>query len=81
MDIDLSPEDLAFRDEVRGFLQDNAHKPKEDYNAWRLNWFKLARITSPKPWMNYRTICYPNDVSARARFSTPVEISSSFVAV
>ncbi len=43
MDIDLSPEDLAFREEVRTFLTENAHKPSEDYMKWRLNWFKLAR--------------------------------------
>ncbi len=43
MDIDLSPEDLAFKAEVQAFLSGNAHKPGEDYNEWRLNWFKLAR--------------------------------------
>ncbi len=43
MDIDLSSEDLAFRDEVKEFLDSNAYKNGEDYNAWRLNWFKLAR--------------------------------------
>ena len=31
MDVDLSSEDLAFQDEVRAFLADNAHDPKTDY--------------------------------------------------
>ncbi len=43
MDIDLSQEDLNFRNEVREFLTTTAYKNGEDYNAWRLNWFKLAR--------------------------------------
>lgn len=43
MDIELSSEDLAFREEVRTFFTDNAHKPGQDYNEWRLDWFKLAR--------------------------------------
>ncbi len=43
MDIDLSPEDLAFQDEVRSFLADNAYRNGDDYNKWRLNWFDLAQ--------------------------------------
>jgi len=43
MDIELSAEDLAFRDEVRSFLADNAHDGKSDYAAWRMNWFAKAR--------------------------------------
>ncbi len=43
MDIDLSAEDLKFQNQVREFFTANAYKPGEDYNAWRLNWFKLAR--------------------------------------
>jgi hypothetical protein len=43
VDIDLSPEDLKFQSQVREFFTANAYKPGEDYNAWRLNWFKLAR--------------------------------------
>jgi alkylation response protein AidB-like acyl-CoA dehydrogenase len=43
MDIELSPEDLAFRDEVRSFFAENAYKPGEDYNQWRLDWFAKAR--------------------------------------
>ena len=42
MDIDLSPADIAFQSDVRAFLAESAHKPSEDYAAWRLNWFKLA---------------------------------------
>jgi hypothetical protein len=43
MDIELTADDLAFQDEVRSFLADNAPKRGEDPNAWRMNWFKLAR--------------------------------------
>ena len=43
MDIELSPEDLAFQSEVREFLTTNAWKKGTDYNQWRLDWFKLAR--------------------------------------
>jgi alkylation response protein AidB-like acyl-CoA dehydrogenase len=43
MDIDLSQDDLQFQNEVREFFTTNAYKNGEDYNAWRLNWFKLAR--------------------------------------
>lgn len=43
MDIALSQEDLNFRNEVREFLTTTAYKNGEDYNVWRLNWFKLAR--------------------------------------
>ena len=42
MDINLSAEDLAFQDEVSQFLEEHAYKPGEDYNAWRMNWFKAA---------------------------------------
>ncbi|NCF75958.1 MAG: pimeloyl-CoA dehydrogenase large subunit, partial [Proteobacteria bacterium] len=43
MDVDLSPEDLAFQEDVRDFLATNAHDPKSDYGQWRLNWFELAK--------------------------------------
>jgi len=43
MDIELSEEDLAFREEVRTFLEENAYRPGEDYSAWRLEWFRKAR--------------------------------------
>lgn len=43
MDIELSPEDLAFRDEVRAFFKDNEYQPGDDYAKWRLDWFKKAR--------------------------------------
>ncbi|MFU8814501.1 MAG: acyl-CoA dehydrogenase family protein [Pseudomonadales bacterium] len=43
MDIELSAEDLKFRDEVRSFFTENAYKPGEDYAQWRLDWFKKAR--------------------------------------
>ena len=43
MDVDLSSEDLAFQDEVRAFLADNAHDPKTDYGQWRMNWFEKAK--------------------------------------
>lgn len=43
MDIELGPEDLAFREDVRSFFAENAHKAGEDYNVWRLDWFKKAR--------------------------------------
>jgi alkylation response protein AidB-like acyl-CoA dehydrogenase len=43
MDIELSAEDLKFRDEVRSFFTENAYKPPEDYAKWRLEWFRKAR--------------------------------------
>ena len=43
MDIDLSAEDLEFRQEVRSFFEENQMKPDEDYFTWRLEWFKKAR--------------------------------------
>ena len=43
MDINLSSEDLAFRDEVRSFFEENKIKSGEDYFSWRLGWFKKAR--------------------------------------
>ena len=43
MDIELSSEDLAFRDEVRAFFDENKIKDGEDYFSWRLGWFKKAR--------------------------------------
>lgn len=42
MDIELSAEDLAFRDEVRDFFADNAYQMGTDYNQWRLDWFAKA---------------------------------------
>jgi alkylation response protein AidB-like acyl-CoA dehydrogenase len=42
VDIELAVEDLAFRDEVREFLQANAQTEGENYFAWRLRWFKAA---------------------------------------
>ena len=42
MDIDLSTEDLAFRDEVQAFFTENAHQAGSDYNQWRLDWFAKA---------------------------------------
>jgi alkylation response protein AidB-like acyl-CoA dehydrogenase len=43
MDIELSAEDLAFRDEVRVFFNENEYKPGEDYNQWRTDWFAKAQ--------------------------------------
>jgi len=43
MDIELSAEDLAFREEVRAFFKENEYKPGEDYAQWRLDWFAKAR--------------------------------------
>ena len=43
MDIDLSPEDQKFQTEVEEFLSQNTYKHGEDYNKWRLDWFKTAR--------------------------------------
>lgn len=43
MDIDLSPEDLAFADDVRSFLADNAYKPGDDFGQWRFDWFEKAK--------------------------------------
>ena len=43
MDIELSPEDQSFRDDVRAFLSENAYKPGSDYNEWRMGWFAKAR--------------------------------------
>jgi alkylation response protein AidB-like acyl-CoA dehydrogenase len=42
MDIEFSSSDLKFRDEVRAFLREHAHKPGTDYLKWRLEWFKAA---------------------------------------
>lgn len=42
MDIEMSASDLAFRDDVRSFLKDNACRPGEDYGRWRLDWFAKA---------------------------------------
>ncbi len=43
MDIELSADDLAFRDDVRSFFAENAHKAGEDYNQWRMDWFAKAK--------------------------------------
>jgi alkylation response protein AidB-like acyl-CoA dehydrogenase len=43
VDIELSKEDLEFRNEVRAFFEENAYKMGEDYNEWRSNWFAKAR--------------------------------------
>ncbi len=43
MDINLSSEDLAFRDEVRSFFEENKIKSGEDHFSWRLGWFEKAR--------------------------------------
>ena len=43
MDIELSPEDLEFRHDVRSFFKENAYPPGEDYAKWRLEWFDKAR--------------------------------------
>ena len=43
MDIELSSEDLDFRNEVRTFFDENKMKDGEDYFSWRLGWFKKAR--------------------------------------
>lgn len=43
MDISLSAEDHAFRDEVRGFLDENAYQAGTNYMEWRLGWFTKAR--------------------------------------
>ncbi len=42
MDIELSAEDLEFRNEVRAFFKENEYK-SGDYNQWRLDWFAKAR--------------------------------------
>ncbi len=42
MDIDLSTDDLKFRDDVRAFLTTNAYKPGADYTVWREKWFAKA---------------------------------------
>ena len=43
MDIELSADDLAFRDDVRSFFAENAHQAGEDYNQWRMDWFAKAK--------------------------------------
>ena len=48
MDIDLSTDDLAFRDDVREFLRTNAYKPGTDYSVWRDQWF--AKAASKGGW-------------------------------
>ena len=42
MEIDLSPEDFEFRQEVRDFLKENIAKPGADYSQWRMDYFKKA---------------------------------------
>ena len=42
MEIELTSEDLEFRQEVRDFLKENAAKPGADYSQWRLDYFKNA---------------------------------------
>ena len=42
MEIELSPEDLEFRQEVRDFLEENTAKPGADYSQWRMDFFKNA---------------------------------------
>ena len=42
MEIELTSEDLEFRQEVRDFLKGNAAKPGADYSQWRLDYFKNA---------------------------------------
>ena len=59
MDVDLSPQDLAFQQDVRDFLATNAHDPKTDYGQWRLNWFELARLRADGMYPNGRQIWRP----------------------
>ena len=42
MEIDLSPEDFEFRQEVSDFLEENTAKPGADYSQWRMDYFKKA---------------------------------------
>ncbi|MFP6835949.1 MAG: acyl-CoA dehydrogenase family protein [Pseudomonadales bacterium] len=42
MDIELSSEDLSFREDVRAFFADNAYPAGSDYNEWRNGWFNKA---------------------------------------
>ncbi len=42
MEIDLSPEDFEFRQEVRDFLEENTAKPGADYSQWLLHFFNNA---------------------------------------
>ena len=42
MDIELSAEDLSFREEVRAFFAENTYKPGSNYIEWRLEWFEKA---------------------------------------
>lgn len=42
MEIELTSEDLEFRQEVRDFLKGNAAKPGSDYSQWRMDYFKNA---------------------------------------
>jgi alkylation response protein AidB-like acyl-CoA dehydrogenase len=43
MDLELSAEDLSFREEVRQFFGDNAYPAGEDYMVWRSGWFEKAK--------------------------------------
>ena len=43
MHVELNSEDLAFREEVRTFFEENKIKDGEDYFSWRESWFKKAR--------------------------------------
>ena len=45
MDIELSAEDLSFREEVRQFFSDNEYPAGEDYMTWRTQGFEKARQT------------------------------------
>jgi len=43
MDIELSAEDIAFREDVRGFFKENRMEKGEDYFSWRNDWFAKAK--------------------------------------
>ena len=42
MDIELSPTDLEFQQDVRTFLAESAYKPGQNYMQWRTRWFEAA---------------------------------------
>jgi hypothetical protein len=43
MDIELSAEDIAFREDVRGFFKENRMEKGADYFSWRNDWFAKAK--------------------------------------
>ena len=71
MDINLSSDDLAFRDEVRSFFDENKIKSGEDYFSWRLGWFEKAREKGgwDVPWMDSYTTLHMGARNSSSKYS------------